>query len=83
MNFELIDETAVETQKISMNVEKIPAGVGIAPKGYGTVYDDFPVLIEFYEGELRVCVWSDINQEDPTHIISLEGAKICKKNKVI
>ena len=32
--------------------------------------------IEVWEGELRLIVWSDINQEDPTHIISLEGARI-------
>jgi len=34
-----------------------------------------PVVIEFYKGELRLLVWSDINSEDPTHTISLEGAR--------
>ena len=39
-------------------------------EGYGR-----PVAIELYDGELRVLVWSDVNYEDPTHIISLAGAK--------
>ena len=37
-------------------------------EGHGT-----PVFIELYKGELRVIVWADINQEDPTHIIPLGG----------
>lgn len=39
-------------------------------EGYG-----HPVCIEVYQGKLRILVWDDINQEDPTHIISLEGAR--------
>ena len=27
------------------------------------------------EDELKLYVWSDINQEDPTHIINLENAR--------
>ena len=45
-------------------------GVASAPAGHGPM-----VLIEHWGGELRVIVWADINSEDPTHIISLEGAK--------
>lgn len=33
-----------------------------------------PILVERYEGKLRLLVWADINQEDPTHIIDLEPA---------
>jgi len=32
-------------------------------------------MVEFFNGEMRVIVWDDINVEDPTHIISLEGAR--------
>ncbi|MEG3764913.1 hypothetical protein [Alteromonas sp. 14N.309.X.WAT.G.H12] len=35
-----------------------------------------PIYIEMYEGCLRAVLYSDINQEDPTHVISLENAKI-------
>ena len=34
------------------------------------------VSFEVWEGELRCLVWADINQEDPTHVISLDGAKV-------
>lgn len=28
--------------------------------------DGWPIMVEPYEGKLRVILWSDINQEDPT-----------------
>lgn len=57
--------------------------IEIRPHGYGEktaiAGHGSPVLIEFHDGELRVVVFGDINQEDPTHIISLEGAKeVCR-----
>lgn len=45
-------------------------GEKCAPEGYG-----HPIRIERYKGEMRLLVWADINQEDPTHTISLEGAR--------
>lgn len=50
----------------------------ITPEGHG----DFssmdghgsPICIEYYEGEVRVLVWDDINAQDPK-IISLAGAR--------
>jgi hypothetical protein len=48
-------------------------------KGYGdlpsTKDDGYPVLLEVCNGRLRLVVWADINQEDPTHEIDLEGAR--------
>jgi hypothetical protein len=32
-------------------------------------------LLESVNGHLRVIIWADINAEDPTHIIDLEGAR--------
>ncbi|GGB52987.1 hypothetical protein GCM10011607_11860 [Shewanella inventionis] len=42
-----------------------------------------PVYLEKYEGELRVLVYADINQEEPTHVISLEGAHVTKRNESV
>lgn len=39
-------------------------------EGHGT-----PIFIELYKGELRVLVWADINKEDPTHVVPLNGAR--------
>jgi len=41
-----------------------------SPKGEGC-----PILIENWMGEARVVIWGDINKENHTHLISLEGAK--------
>jgi len=41
-----------------------------AAEGYGC-----PVRVELYEGKLRLLVWADINSEDPTHTIELNGAQ--------
>jgi hypothetical protein len=52
--------------------------VCIQPEGTGDhnsgVSDGFPVVVEFYDGKPRVHVWADINQEDSTHTIELDGA---------
>jgi hypothetical protein len=54
-------------------------GVSLKFNGFSTIdsQDDvgLPIHIEYYAGELRVLVWSDINKDDPTHIIPLNGAK--------
>lgn len=56
-----------------------PHGVSLFALGYGdrTSADGHgtPVFIELLRGELRLLVWSDINAEEPTHIISLGGAR--------
>lgn len=61
----------------------------IEAEGYNVcnMDDDMPtgkghrpiVALEIWEGEFRVIVWSDINEEDPTHIIRLENAKISNR----
>ena len=54
-------------------------GISIHPKGYGDATSSpgmgIPVFLQLYQGKLMVNVWSDINKEDPTHEIDLEGAK--------
>jgi hypothetical protein len=40
----------------------------------GSVGDDSPIYLEFYDGKWWLRVWSDINQEDPTHSIDMSGA---------
>jgi hypothetical protein len=47
-------------------------------KGYG-----FPILIENQNGIPHVVIYGDINQESPTHVISLENAADKKNNKRI
>jgi hypothetical protein len=55
------------------------SSISIFPQGYGdlgsTEGHGCPVFLELNEGRLRLIVFADIKQEDPTHIIDLEGAR--------
>lgn len=59
------------------------AGIEVDFKGYGTRCQDegygYPVLIEIRNGVPHVLIWTDINNEDATHVISLEGAAESKR----
>ena len=53
--------------------------ITIKAKGYADYCsakgDGYPILIEQASGNLRIVIWGDVNKEDPTHIIELDGAK--------
>ena len=59
--------------------EKGKQALLITPKGYGdkcsVAGKGAPIMIELYSGELSLVVWDDINKEERSHRISLEGAK--------
>ena len=57
-----------------MDVQVEGYGDCCSADGQGT-----PVVIERYEGQLRVVIWADINQEDATHVIVLENAREDKR----
>lgn len=56
----------------------------ICPKGYGTKTEEdgngAPILIERWEGKLRVVIWNNINLEDPI-VIDMEGAREFKSRR--
>lgn len=59
-------------------------GIGITPYGYGDACASdghgCPIVLDFDDdGHLCLWVWADINQEDPTHRIDLEGALESKR----
>lgn len=75
----LSDKSADVNPEVKTKVECSNQSIYIMPDGYGDCSSNnghgCPIMLEVWEGELRVVVWSDINDEDPTHIISLEGAR--------
>jgi len=75
---ELVDKSEND-KKVSVKVEIDDGNIYIHPEGYGDCSSQdgygYPLMIEIWEGELRVVAWSDINEEDPTDTISLEGAR--------
>jgi hypothetical protein len=65
----------LQTTRIGLHeqcIELYVAGHGVATMDneQGTV-----AIVELYEGDMRIIVWADINHEDPTHTISLQGAR--------
>jgi len=54
------------------------SAISIFPEGYGDFGSapghGFPVFLELYEGRLRLVVFPDINDQEPT-IIALEAAR--------
>ena len=76
----MLKDTAEKTPELlKVSIDCRESGINIRPKGYG----DFdspsgfgaPIYIELHDGELRLIVWSDINEQEPTHVISLERAR--------
>jgi hypothetical protein len=72
------DKTAIKV-KISLDNQ----GIYICPEGHGEAAAEdgfgFPILIEKHEDEVRIIVWSDINDGDPTHIIDMKDAQESKR----
>jgi hypothetical protein len=68
-----------EVQIINDSFKRLSRFAGLgdfsSAPGHGT-----PVYLDDYES-LRLCVWADINQEDPTHIIPLDGARESLRNQ--
>ena len=68
------EESAITEQvnlsKHAPSCEIFVEGMGLC----GSKGDDSAIYLEYYEGKWWLRVWSDINQEDPTHSIDMSGA---------
>lgn len=74
------DMISDKSNKTRTRTEISNQGVSLGAEGYGDCTDDGidskPMLIEKAGGEVRVVVWGDINDEEPTDIIELNGARL-------
>lgn len=65
--------------KLKCKIDCEQGNIWIAVEGYGdansTLGHGFPIKIEYYEGELRVLLWGDIHNQEPTVAYSMEGAR--------
>lgn len=50
-------------------------------EGASTEEDGWPIMLEFYDNSICLHVWSDINEQDPTHVIHMEGALMKNKKR--
>lgn len=73
-----LEDSTDQTRTIRTVIKIGRLGVSFIFDGYGdcnsTEGHGTPIFVEYYEGQPKVYIWSDINQEDPTHAISLAGA---------
>lgn len=58
-------------------------GYGIRNGVRGSELSSAPIYIEFYQGEVVLYVWADINDEDYSHKISLEGARESNRKEYV
>lgn len=87
LNVTLRDGAEHRTGAIAVRVDCRTSGINICPTGYGDFTSEpglgAPIFLELYQGELRLLVWSDIQSEEPTHIITLEGARVRLGNNAL
>jgi hypothetical protein len=69
MEFTLKDAATGKTRQVTVQVEENSLGLAIHPEGTG-VYDGpfAPIYLEFYDGQLRLLVWDNINEQEPRTI---------------
>ncbi len=82
VNTVLEDQTTVgrrKSRKLAVRIKMSDHFIEIHPDGYGECEaadnTGSPVVLEYYEGRLRLLVFGDINNADPTETIDLEGAR--------
>lgn len=72
-----VDQSMKRDLEVDIYIDEM--GIYIRPHGTSDCFsakdEGAPIMIEVSDGEPRILVWEDINQEDPTHKISLEKAK--------
>jgi hypothetical protein len=79
MDFVLLEQADIDEKKfLNCHVEERQGQMWIHPEGFGDCCSEDghgkPIGIEIWDGEVRVLIWGDINSEDLTHTISLNGA---------
>ena len=83
VDFQLHDEGTGENVTGYIDF-KSDLGIGLHFDGYGdSGHEDdvgIPIFIEKYDGELLIRAYGDINSDEPTHNVSLEGARLEKRS---
>lgn len=77
------DESTCPSVEVELEIN--PQNVSITSGGYGDAIEGkggIIALLENNDGILRLVVWSDINNDEPTHVIDLSGAKEERRHKV-
>lgn len=83
-NFRTVRTTLIDvgdgTRKQEVKVAAFPLSIMLQFPGYDAQNipdrQGYPVCVELRDDVLQVRIWSDINDQYPTHVISLENARM-------
>lgn len=85
MKFKLKDASPNADKVVKGKIVQTSGGIEIFAEGYGSCNMEngygAPIFLEIWEGKLRLHVFADINREDSTHTIDLEGALESARNE--
>ncbi len=77
LKLEIADTSGLAVRR-AIEIEIESHGIAIRPAGYGHKLSidgqGSPVFIEFRSGIPTVVIWDDINNEEPSQVISLKSA---------
>jgi hypothetical protein len=81
MMCELIDPTTKIKRLAVVKVSRSQICIHIEGFGDNTSGDDYgePIVIDLHDNKLQVFLWSNINNEEPTHKIDMTGARLDKR----
>jgi len=71
------DPKTLQVKILNLPIDNRPVtGIDLSFSGYGNVCPEAGIVyIENRDGIPYIIIWGDANSEEPTHVISLEGAK--------
>jgi len=82
----VLEDGLIAGNRLAGSIEVTPRGVFLSFDGYGEKCAaegcGQPVMVEFYEGKLRLIAFGDINSEEPTYVIDMNGAAEVLRNSV-
>ena len=76
LKFAISDSACEVDDLVTGKVIVTDAGIEVEFDQYESMTGSSPLFVDFYEGNLKVAVWSSVNQECPTHIVSLNDCKV-------
>lgn len=72
-----ISDSAYEVEDVvTGKVIVTDVGIEVEFDQYESMTGCSPLFVDFYEGNLKVAVWSNVDQESASHVISLNDCKI-------
>ena len=81
----LEDFNTGDSRKVPLEVILQNGTLLIRFQGKNQADDEWPIMLDLFEKSVSLTIWSDVNNPEPTHVISLDShfktSKTVKKSK--